>query len=763
VNPTPTPTPTPTDYFLLITDNFFTSQPTTLPATTLHPSNAAYIIYTSGTTGQPKGAVLTHGSFVNFIADYTRAFGLNPDDRMVQFASFSFDAALCESFMALISGAELVFTPEPVRLNPEAFSHFLEDEAITVALLTPTVLSRTRPPAGAALRTVIAAGEACSWDIVRTWGQGRDFFNGYGPTEATIGCSYHRVRMEDTAMARTAPIGKPIANGRLHVVSHYGMLQPVGVPGELLIAGLPVGRGYLHRPDLTAEKFIPDSFSQFDVDDANTADERGSKIKSEKIHENLPHQRRLRSIPIHDSSSRLYRTGDLVRRLPTGALEFLGRVDRQVKHHGIRIELGEIEAALISHPAVTQAVVLLWQQDNTGFWSPAGPLSPGSAGDQWLLAYVVARDATTAEDLRGHLARRLPAYMLPARIHLLEQLPMTLTGKVDFRALPSPDQPVASDQHQPPATPLEQSIAEVWQELLRLPEVARHDDFFALGGHSLLAARAASRLSQALDREIPLQWLFQQPTPAALAGKITDDWSLITDNSHAAPTSEVIPHDPLRNTAPLSFAQQRLWFLEQLEPGHPSYHIPLAVRLRGPLDADRLESALNRILARHASLRATFHATPDGPIQRVHSAFALTLAPADITHLPPDARLDEAIRLVSEAARQPFDLEQGPLLRTQLLRLDEVDHLFTLTLHHLIADGWSVGVLLRELEALYRNPDARLPDLSIQYPDFAAWQREWLSGERLQALLDFWRDHLADAPPRLDLPTDFPVKYLIIT
>ncbi|HFQ95634.1 MAG TPA: hypothetical protein ENK30_03590, partial [Anaerolineae bacterium] len=255
---------TPTDHWLLITDHSLSSFPTTPPSITLPPANAAYVIYTSGTTGQPKAAVLTHGALANFIADYARAFGLAPRDRMLQFASFAFDAALCESFMALVSGAELVFTPEPVRLNPDALTRFLEEEAITVALLPPTVLSRTRPPAAATLRAVIAAGEACAWDIVRAWSKGRDFFNGYGPTEATIGCAYHHVRLEDAQLARTAPIGKPIANARLHALSPHGMIQPVGVPGELHIGGLPVGRGYLHRPALTAERFIPDPFLRAD-------------------------------------------------------------------------------------------------------------------------------------------------------------------------------------------------------------------------------------------------------------------------------------------------------------------------------------------------------------------------------------------------------------------------------------------------------------------------------------------------------------------
>ncbi len=705
-----------TDNCLLLTDNCLQTYPITSPHPAIFPEQAAYVIYTSGTTGQPKGVVLTHGSFANFIADYARAFGLKPGDRMLQFASFAFDAALCESFMALISGAELVFTPELVRLNPEGFTRFLEEEAITVALLTPTVLARTRPPHRGSLRAVIAAGEACNWEIVRVWATDRAFFNGYGPTEATIGCSYHRVRLDEAAMARTAPIGHPIANARLHVVSRYDQLQPVGVPGELLIAGLPVGRGYLHRPALTARRFLPDSFV-----------EAGA------------------------SSSRLYRTGDLVRRLPTGALEFLGRVDRQVKYHGIRIELSEIEAVLSQHPAVNQAVALLWKQDNAGRWSLAGPLSPGPVDDLWLVAYVAASEPVDLDHLRAYLTDRLPAYMLPARIHLLDQAPMTPTGKVNVRALPSPGQrQLPQGGRLPPANDTEQLIADIWSDLLGVPDVARNDDFFALGGHSLLAARIATRLSQALGRDIPLQWLFQHPTPAALAEKITADRLSNTDGFPSDPSAGPIVHDPVRDTAPLSFAQQRLWFLEQLEPGQPIYHIPLAVRLRGALHPVRLEDALNRIIARHASLRTRFQLTRDGPVQRILPELPLSLP------VLPASGLDTARDLARELAALPFDLEQGPLVRAQLYRLDEQDHLFALTLHHIIADGWSVGVLLRELELLYRNPDALLPDLPIQYPDYAHWQRRWLSGERLDQELAFWRKHLAGAPLLLDLPTDFP-------
>ena len=745
----------PTNHQLLITDHFLSSYPNTPPSRSISPDNAAYVIYTSGTTGQPKAAVLTHGAFANFITDYARAFGLSPRDRMLQFASFAFDAALCESFMALVSGAELVFTPELVRLNPEAFTQFLEEEAITVALLTPTVLSRTRPPARGALRAVIAAGEACTWDIVRAWGDDRDFFNGYGPTEATIGCTYHRVRFEDAEFARSAPIGKPIANAQLHVLSPHGMIQPVGVPGELHIGGLPVGRGYLGRPALTAERFLPDPF-------AEVSSTSFSRLVGESALQGKPPQAG-REDGVESAqplaSPRMYKTGDLVRRLPDGSLEFLGRVDRQVKFHGVRIEPGEIEAALRAHPAVAHAAVLLWQQDDTGRWSLAGPLSPGPAGDPWLVAYVATRENVTSDELRRHLAQTLPTYMLPARIHILDRLPMTPTGKVDARALPPPDRLQSHDRRgQPPANVTEQLIADIWRDLLGVSDIARDDDFFALGGRSLLAARVATRLSQALDRDIPLAWIFQHPTPAALAEKINNQRLKVNQSSETQPPHLIfsLRSSSTRDTAPLSFAQQRLWFLEHLEPGHPTYHIPLAVRLRGPLDPARLETALNRIIARHASLRTRFESTPEGPIQRVLPDLRLPLTINDLTALEPEARWDEARRLAREDARRPFRLDEAPLLRSKLYRLDEGDHLFTLVLHHIIADGWSVGVLLRELQTLYQNPDASLPRLPIQYPDYAAWQRQHLSGDRLEALLSFWRDHLADAPPFLDLPTDFP-------
>ncbi|MQU76310.1 AMP-binding protein, partial [Sinorhizobium medicae] len=505
--------------------------------------------------------------------------------------------------------------------------------------------------------------------------------------------------------------GRPIANTRIYLLDGHGQPVPFGAVGELYIGGAGVARGYLNRPELTAERFIASPFVEGD---------------------------------------RLYRSGDLARYLPDGNLEFLGRNDEQVKIRGFRIEPGEIAARLCEHELVGDAVVVA-RQDR--------------AGDRRLVAYVVCGPETVADDeddgsglaasLRAHLTSLLPDYMVPSAFVRLEALPLTPNGKLDRKALPAPDDDAyARTAYEAPQGAVETALAGIWQELLGLERVGRHDNFFELGGHSLLAVQLLSRLPQAVGVELPLATLFARPMLGDLAASIGEDLSR-ADRKDLPAIVAVSRDEPLA----LSFAQQRLWFLAQLDEGSTNYHMPLALRLRGALDRVAWQCSLDRLFARHEALRSVFVAPQGQPRVEVLPADAgLPLVEHDLQGLP-DAQ-GALLDLCHEEAHTPFDLAGGPLIRARLIRMSDAEHVFLLTQHHIVSDGWSMGVLMRELNSLYRafvaGRDDPLPPLAIQYPDYAAWQRQWLSGERLQTQAQYWRDTLSGAPARLALPTDRP-------
>ncbi|MEO5727675.1 MAG: condensation domain-containing protein, partial [Byssovorax sp.] len=530
------------------------------------------------------------------------------------------------------------------------------------------------------------------------WAPGRRFIDAYGPTETSICASLG----ECFAGGGKPSIGKPIANTRILILDATGQLLPIGVPGELCVGGVGLARGYLNRPDLTAEKFIADP------------------------HATVPGQR-------------LYRTGDRARFLPNGTLEYLGRADFQVKIRGFRIELGEIEAVLAQHPDVSDAAVV----------------ARDDRGETRLVAYVVPREdrAIATADLRAHLERALPGHMVPAAFVRLDAMPLTPTGKVDRSALPAPEP--AADQRGfiAPRGPVEEAIAVIWAELLRLPRVSAHDGFFALGGHSLLATQAAARLRAAFGVEIPLRALFEAPSPAELALRIVA--ALRAGHGVSVPP---LVRAPREGVIALSFAQERLWFLDQLEPGLPSYVMASAVRLEGPLDAGALERALYVIVARHEILRTTFTTAAGKPAQIIHTSMDLGFSVADLSALSA-AEGDAAVeREIAIEARRPFDLAHGPILRARALRLAEDRHVLLFAVHHIASDAWSSGVFVRELGALYRafvsGTPSPLTELPIQYADYAAWQRRWLADTALDQQLAYWRGHLAGAPGALDLPAD---------
>jgi amino acid adenylation domain-containing protein len=644
----------------------------------------AYVIYTSGSTGRPKGVAVPHRGIVRLVlgSDYV---ALGTADRVAQASNSSFDAATFEVWGALLNGACLVGVERDVALDPRRFAAFLRERRITTLFLTTALfnqIAREVPDAYAGLTHLLFGGEAVDPARVREVlkaGAPKRLLHVYGPTENTTYTSWHLVKAvpEDAMSAGAVPIGKPIANSRIHVVDAGFEPVPVGVPGELVTGGDGLAWGYLDRPELTAERFVPSPF---------------------------------------EAGERLYRTGDLVRRRPDGAIEFLGRIDSQVKIRGFRIEPGEIEAALLRHPAVTEAAVLVRED------GPAG---------RRLAAYV-APSGDPAE-LRAFLAESLPDSMIPSAWAVLPALPINPNGKVDRRALAALEVQ-GGDASVAPRTPVEELLAAAWEELLGV-RVGVHDDFFALGGHSLLAIRVASRVREVLGVELPLRAVFENPTVAALAAAVEAE----RGTGPAAPPVLPVPRVP---EMPLSFAQERLWFLHQLEPAGVAYNIPAAIRLRGPLDAEAVGRALAGIVARHEALRTTFH---EGPVQVVAEHVEIPLTRIDL----PEAELP---RFAREEAERPFDLQHGPLLRTALVRLGPDEHVLLVTLHHIAADGWSVGVLLREFAALYANE--ALPPLSVQYADYAVWQREWLRGEALEARLAYWRGRLSPVPPPLELPVD---------
>ncbi|HEY0513600.1 MAG TPA: amino acid adenylation domain-containing protein [Thermoanaerobaculia bacterium] len=690
--------------FLCNSDEAIARVPATPPPGLAGPDDLAYVMYTSGSTGRPKGVAVTHRNVVRLVhgSGFAR-FG--PDEVFLQLAPVSFDASTLELWGPLLHGGRLAIFP-PETPTPASLAEAVERHGVTTLWLTAGLFHQVAEgdlSGFRSLRQLLAGGDVLSpAHVARTLARlpGLTLIDGYGPTEGTTFTCCHPIHQIDPA-AGPVPIGRPIGNARVHVVDSGGAPAPVGVPGELLIGGDGLAAGYLHRPALTAERFIPDFFGP--------------------------------------PGGRLYRTGDLARWRPGGTLEFLGRIDQQVKIRGFRVEPGEVEAALAEHPAVAAAAVVVERR----------------GGEARLLAYVVPAPgrAGLREELRDDLRRRLPEFMLPAAVIELAALPLTPNGKVDRRALPAPADPAAelADTYIAPRGPAEEILVQIWSEVLGVERVGVEDDLFSLGGHSLLAIRILSRTAAVFGIEVPLPVLFEAPTVAGVAAHLAQVALQTGGKRPDAPPLRTVRRDrPL----PLSFGQQRLWFLHQMEPESPAYHTSRRYRLAGPLRPARLEEALRGLVERHEILRTRYHKLAGEPVQSVSRELpALSLV--DLGGLPEAAREPEERRLAGELFRRPFDLAAGLPLRACLLRRGEDDHLFLLSLHHIALDGWSMGILQRELGALYEDGDP-LPDLAFQYGDFAAWQRGWLKGPVLKREVDFWRARLAGAPALLELPADRP-------
>ncbi len=671
-------------------------------------SNLAYVIYTSGSTGRPKGTMNSHGGIVNRLLWMQERFGLTPDDAVLQKTPFSFDVSVWEFFWPLLAGARLVMARPGGHQDPSYLIETIAGEGITTLHFVPSMLQAFVEAPGVercvSLTRVVCSGEAFPAELERRFYArmpvGAALYNLYGPTEAAVDVTCWACEREGRHAA--VPIGTPVANTRIHLLDRDLRPVPAGVPGELYIGGVQVGRGYLGRSGLTAERFVPDPF---------------------------------------EPGARLYRSGDLARHLPAGEIEFLGRIDHQVKIRGFRIELQEIEAALAALPAVREAVVVA--------------LDGGSVLDRRLAAYLVASGAgeLSPAALRESLKEKLPDYMVPAAFVVLPSLPLSANGKVDRRALPAPEAAVFAGAagERPfaaPRTELERLLAGLWKEHLGRAapvEVGVHDDFFALGGNSLGAALLVNRLQEKLGGSIRVAALFEASTVERMARYLSER------HAGAVAADTIIPVElPPGAPVPLSYSQERLWFLARFEPESPFYNIPAPLRLSGRLDVPALAWSLREIRRRHSVLRAVFGATAAGPVQRIGELLPAALPVVDLSGIAPG----EAERLAAEEARRPFNLEAGPPLRTSLLKLAEEEHLLLLTVHHIVTDGWSMGVLIRELSAHYTS--APLAESPIQYSDYARWQRERLSGEVLEEQLAYWRRQLAGAPALLELPTDRP-------
>ncbi len=672
------------------------SWPTQPPGLHLHGDNLAYVIYTSGSTGQPKGVGNTHAALAERLQWMQATYQLNETDVLMQKAPISFDVSVWECFWPLISGCRLVLAGPGEHRDPHRIAQLVKEHGVTTLHFVPPLLQLfIDEPLVAectSLRRLFSGGEALPAELrnrVLAQLPAVQLHNRYGPTETAINVTHWHCRVED---GERSPIGRPLGNVICRVLDEHLNPVPLGVPGELCIGGIGLARGYLGRAGLTAERFVAD------------------------------HQ-----------GARLYRTGDRACWSADGVLEYLGRLDQQVKLRGFRVEPEEIQARMLALDGIAQAVVLV--------------------RDAQLIGYYTAHGELDEEQVKTTLAAELPEYMVPALLMRLDAMPLSPAGKLDRRALPEPVW--HTREHIEPETALQQQIAAIWREVLGLPRIGLRDDFFALGGHSLLATQIISRTRQACDVELPLRTLFE----ASELGAFAEQVGLIQAAGQRNQQTAIAKVDRGQRV-PLSYSQQRMWFLWQMEPDSPAYNVGGMARLRGVLDVGRFEAALQALIMRHETLRTTFPSVDGVAYQKVSAQTGLRMDWQDISTLNETERQQRLQQLADHEAHTPFNLETGPLLRACVVKAGEQEHYLVLTLHHIVTEGWAMDIFARELSALYEafideraSPLAPLP---VQYLDYSVWQRQWLeSGER-QRQLDYWTAQLGNEHPLLELPGDRP-------
>jgi amino acid adenylation domain-containing protein len=667
------------------------------PRVAVKPENLGYVLFTSGSTGRPKGVALEHRSAVTFVHWAQTVFTPAELAGVLLSTSVCFDLSIFEIFVPLSVGGKIILVQNALYL-PTAEA---KDEVTIINTVPSAIAELARMKAvPASVKTINLAGEALPDSLVNEIYSATSVekvYNLYGPTEDTTYSTYTLTRPN-----RHVTIGKPLPGTQAFILDAHKNLQPIGIPGELHLAGEGLARGYYGRSDLTSERFLANPFSQ-------------------------------------KSGARMYRTGDLCRWLPDGNIEYLGRLDHQVKLRGFRIELGEIEAVLAKHPAVRQCLVMAREDD---------------PGLKRLVAYVVpSTEQTPDEDTLGaHLKQSLPEFMVPSAFVVLDAFPLSPNGKVDRKSLPVPEYVGQTEQYVAPRNSTEEQLAAIWAKVLRQEKVGVHDEFFALGGHSLLATQVVSRVRQSFGVELPLRALFEAPTVAQLAKRVEE---LRSSGKGEIPAIKLVPR---KGNLPLSFAQQRLWFLNELEPDNPLYNVPIAIGMSGTLNMSALEQSLNEIVGRHEVLRTTFRTENNQPMQVIAPEFKLQVEVTDLSALPQTEQESAVKRMAIDGAKTIFDLETGPLFRAAVLRLNAGEHVLLLNMHHIISDGWSMWQFVRELGVLYsafvEGMQSPLPELPIQYADYGVWQRQWMRDEVLQQHLDYWAKQLEGAPGVLELPAD---------
>jgi amino acid adenylation domain-containing protein len=695
-----------------------------LPQKVTTPANLCYVIYTSGSTGQPKGVMIEHHSLVNLALAQAKYYSLTDQDRLLQFISLSFDAAGEEIYPALITGAALILPAVDFDFSAKPFIEYCEKTKITV-LHFPVALwhqlvnevEKSMLTLPSELRLTVVGGESPSITWLKAWNAACcrtrlshefEFVNAYGPTETTISALNYKISSTEAenGSMRVIPVGRPISNLKVYVLDQYQQLVPLGIPGELYIGGEGVARGYINQPALNEVVFIENPYTP-------------GKI--------------------------IYRTGDIVKYLPNGNIEFIGRVDQQVKIRGYRVELQEIEKSLLTIPGILDATLDIRQFDSGTHI--VGYIVPGVSG-------------LNNEFLRSMLSEKLPGYMIPSVFISLDQIPKTPTGKIDRRSLPDPEFSELSTEYTGPRNPIEEVLVSIWEVILGRTGIGIHGNFFELGGHSLLATQLASRIRDTFEIEIPLKDIFANPTISDLAGVIKS--IKITSETLQIPP---LVAQPRSDEIPLSYSQQRLWFLDQLSPGNLFYNIPIVLKLKGKIDLAIFSWSLNQIVRRHEVLRTTYKTINGKPIQVVHQVIQVDMPMVDVSDQNTPAELSTLDEMVQNEISIPFDLSKGPLLRTKMIKIAESEFIFICTMHHIITDAWSVAIMVKEMVQLYdvfltTQSEAEalsiLPALPIQYADYSIWQRNWLQGDELEKQLKYWTQQLEAMPRILDLPTDHP-------